>query len=95
MYQVLDRDSWKLTAATITGKGGVPPVLRRAGVAFWPERDVRAKADIGCRANLPRKFLATTEDLADPLRSESTLRVSRARGLPTIRGNSAIKQKLT
>src|SRR5450759_4435970 len=40
--QVSDRDSWKLTGATITGKGGVRPVLRRADVAFWPERDVRA-----------------------------------------------------
>jgi hypothetical protein len=34
--EVSDCDSWKLTAATITGKGGVRPVLRRGDVAFWP-----------------------------------------------------------
>jgi len=57
--QVPDRDSWKLTATTITGKGGVPPVLRCADVAFWPERDVRAAilmAALGAHAGKIMRF---------------------------------------
>ena len=48
-----DRDSWKLTAATVTSKGGVRPVLRRANVAFWPERDVN---EIGRAISLDVRF---------------------------------------